>query len=498
MQPLFDALGTNALAHGDEIAISDGSGSFTHRQLRDTIATFARELSNAPDVVGILAPNGREWVIAQFAAAIAGKTVVPLPAFFSASQLAHIAMDASVKLVLATDATRQTAQSSGLGVREIRTGTQEIAALDPVPGYAQIIYTSGSTGAPKGVRHCGEQIFSIVRMLASATQAGPQDKYLSVLPLAMLLETVSAVFIPALVGGRVHYDDHLAAAIGSGDASGIANAFALHEPTASVLVPQLLEAWIGQLRSAGMRAPASLRFVAVGGAPVAARTAEMAWELGIPAHEGYGLSECCSVVSLNRPGARRAGTVGRPLEALSVAIDRGEIVVDGPTVMDGYLGRGDAARPWRTGDLGSIDRDGFLSVHGRKDNLIVNAFGRNISPEWVETELRADPRIGIAAVTGHGEPSLSALLVPSRFGQAWFSKASEQDVLDLVAQCCAELPSYAVPQAATVLSPEKAMKAGLITGNGQIARDRLADFMISHPGHPGPAPQRELHPIERT
>jgi len=139
-----------------------------------------------------------------------------------------------------------------------------------------------------------------------------------------------------------------------------------------------------------MRAPESLRFVAVGGAPAPEALVEAAWALGIPVFEGYGLSECCSVVALNRPGARKNGSVGRALPGLKMSIDQQEIIVEGPSVMDGYLGGTDAGRVWRTGDLGAIDADGYLTVHGRKDNLLVTAAGRNVSPEWIETLLLSD------------------------------------------------------------------------------------------------------------
>jgi len=148
------------------------------------------------------------------------------------------------------------------------------------------------------------------------------------------------------------------------------------------------------------------------------QVAEMAWQLGIPVHEGYGLSECCSVVAVNRPGERCSGTVGRPLNGLDVSIVSGEIVVDGPSITDGYLGQDPAQRPWRTGDLGAIDQDGFLTIHGRKDNLIVTSFGRNISPEWIETMLLGDLRIAFCAVVGHGEPYLTVVIIPSRMAKA--------------------------------------------------------------------------------
>ncbi len=140
---------------------------------------------------------------------------------------------------------------------------------------------------------------------------------------------------------------------------------------------------MAQLDAARHAAPQSLRFVAVGGAPISAALAERAWELGIPVHEGYGLTECCSVVAVNRPGRRKAGTAGEPLPGLDVRIEQGRGRGERADRHGGIPEPGGAAtQPWRTGDLGSIDRDGLLRVTGRKDNLLVTwppgeTFARN-------------------------------------------------------------------------------------------------------------------------
>src|SRR6202035_2523980 len=218
--------------------------------------------------------------------------------------------------------------------------------------------------------------------------------------------------------------------------------------------------------------------VAVGGAPVPRQVADMAWGVGIPVHEGYGLSECCSVVALNRPGERRADTVGRPLEELEVSIEDGEIVVDGPSITDGYLGQAPATRPWRTGDLGAIDKDGFLAIHGRKDSLIVTSFGRNISPEWIETMLLGDLRIAFCAVVGHGAPSLTAVILPSHTVESWFANASYADILDLISQCCTGAPEYGVPRACVLVSLQDAISNQLLT-NGRPARKQIEKFVAA-------------------
>jgi long-subunit acyl-CoA synthetase (AMP-forming) len=478
MRKLFDAMSRHAREAADKIALSDSEGVVHRGELLARVIRLAASLKTQSGTIGILAPNGIDWVVAQLACALAGKIAVPLPTFFSSAQLGHVVRSASVGLILTTDRTKALTLQSGMATSLIGDHAAASGLPDPADGFGQIIYTSGSTGQPKGVRHESGQIAWSAAALATATAATAEDTYLSVLPLPLLLETICSIFIPAMLGAYVHFDTALAEQVGRGDAKGISRAFELKRPTTSVVVPQLLKQWVGELQAAGGRAPNSLRFVAVGGAPVPRQIADKAWTLGIPVHEGYGLSECCSVVAVNRPGERRADTVGRPLDQLDVSIDNGEIVIDGPSITDGYLGQGPARRPWRTGDLGSIDQNGFLTIQGRKDSLIVTSYGRNISPEWIETMLLGELRIAACAVVGHGEPHLTAVIVPSRSGEAWFANASHADVLGLIADCCSAAPEYAVPRACIVASLEEAMRHQLLT-NGRPARKQIEKFVAA-------------------
>jgi long-subunit acyl-CoA synthetase (AMP-forming) len=192
-------------------------------------------------------------------------------------------------------------------------------------------------------------------------------------------------------------------------------------------------------------------------------------------------------VSVNRPGKRKPGTVGQPLPGLHVEIDDGEIVVDGPTVMAGYQNRGPAQRPWRTGDLGRLDGDGFLTIAGRKDNLIVTSYGRNVSPEWVESLLLGDERIAACAVLGHGEPHLRALIIPSAAGVAWFSRAPRAHVLLGLAAACREAPSYAVPRDYVAVDRAEAVRSNLLTPNGRFRRALLPQAYADIKSHATPA-----------
>ena len=451
-------------------AMSDDNSVLTPGEFAARVAGLAEDFRDLPRVIGLLGGNGTDWAVAQLAAWVAGKTIVPLPKFFSLPQLEHVIRDAAIDHVVATRDALALAAALGIGTTPI-SDRRAAAFPAPTPGAGVIVYTSGSTGRPKGVRLGLEQIDCQARALAKAIEASPRDLYLSVLPLSLLLEMIAAICVPVLVGARTHFASSVAHSVGAGRPADVLKEFERWRPTTTVLVPQLLSTWVAQLEARGKRPPEGLRYVAVGGAPVSEALAERAWGLGIPVHEGYGLTECCSVVAVNRPGRRKAATVGEPLPGLDIRIEDGEVVVNGATVMEGYLHAARAEQPWRTGDLGRLDQDGFLCVTGRKDNLLVTAFGRNICPEWVEAILMGDPRIAACAVLGHGQEHLSVLLVPSTSGERWLMESPRAHILLWLEQICIDAPLYAVPKDFVVCQATEAKRIGLLTSNGRIVRD---------------------------
>jgi long-subunit acyl-CoA synthetase (AMP-forming) len=172
-------------------------------------------------------------------------------------------------------------------------------------------------------------------------------------------------------------------------------------------------------------------------------------------YEGYGLSECASVVALNVPGNDRPGTVGRPLQAGTVKIADGEIVAR-------------SGGNWiATGDLGKLDEDGFLHVEGRRGNVVITSFGRNVSPEWPEAELLAARAIGQAAVFGEARPALSAVLVPAD------SRVSIGELADAVQVANSRLPDYARVRGWLRAEAPFTAANGLATANGRPRRDAI-------------------------
>lgn len=475
MHDILDAVRQFDALYDGAIFMSDTRSSCSRAGFSARAHAMASTLQSMPDRIGLLAENGVDWAVAQVGAWIAGKVVVPLPLFFSTQQLGHIIRDAALTHAIITTSTAKLAADLGLNGISIERGARK-AAFDVIPGGGQIIYTSGSTGQPKGVRLALAQINASAQMLLLATSATKSDNYLSILPLPLLLETIGAICVPLLAGAHVQFDAPLTATALKGHVAGLNSAITAHNPTSTILVPELLTAWVAELESTGSTAPASLRFVAVGGAPVSEVISQKAWSLGIPVYEGYGLSECCSVVALNTPKERKPGTVGRPLSALNVSIENGEIVVGGATVMQGYLHGNSVSGPYRTGDLGEIDEQGYLKVHGRIDNQIVTSLGRNISPEWIETMLIADPRLAAVAVTVNAASHPMAVLVPTLAGESWLMNSSQDEVLNLMAERCRQAPQYAVPKSFKAVTRKSAAACGLMTANGRFNRKAIADF----------------------
>ena len=162
------------------------------------------------------------------------------------------------------------------------------------------------------------------------------------------------------------------------------------------------------------------RFAMSGGAPLAPEIARFFWGAGIEIYEGYGLSETSPVLTVNRPGRTKLGTVGAALPDVELLIaEDGEILARGPNIMRGYHNLPEASAEaidddgwFHTGDIGELDEDGFLKITDRKKEIIVNAYGKNVAPAPIENELKASRFIGQAVVVGDRRKMLAALLVP--------------------------------------------------------------------------------------
>jgi acyl-CoA synthetase (AMP-forming)/AMP-acid ligase II len=448
---LHEAIARHATVAGS-VALDDGAGGTVgYAQLVEAVELKAAALLAETDLgrpIALDLDHGIESAVAELAALDQGLAVLSLPRFFTPSQREHAV------------------RACGAGTWLDRTGLTKLDNGDvPLPaGTARITFTSGSTGKPKGICLSAGHMLTVARAVVEAVGAEHAGRHLAVLPPGILLETVAG-FLPTLLAGGT-YICPPQAAIGLGDPFRPDFAMLLVAVndlaiTSLILVPEYLAGLVAAMEATGQRLP-RLTLVAVGGARTPPALLARARALGLPVRQGYGLTECASVVSLQEPGDLGGG-VGLPLPHVRAMIAAdGEILLDGPLHL-GVIGEPRAPGPLATGDIGRIDEAGRLHIEGRKTSLIVTSFGRNISPEWIEEALLGQPGVAQALVYGDGLAAPRALIVAS---------SSDADLEGAVASVNATLPGYAQVAGWRPAAPFTPANEQL-TGNGRMVRKAI-------------------------
>ncbi|MEY8842867.1 AMP-binding protein [Cribrihabitans sp. XS_ASV171] len=470
---VFRALALHALRTPYKAALRSGARCITYGALASFLAASSEKLNGSPRVIGITTSDPLEAALADLALTCHGHVVVHVPPFFSPTQKAHIVEAASIETFIG--------ECEAVMVTERLPRPEDCLPLDgplrlPVTGARRIIFTSGSSGTPKGVLIGERQMAAAIAGLEKAILPSSDDKHLSLLPMAQLLEQVAGLYLPLLAGAEVCFCPEALNALFGGPMGPVMTTMTAAQPTTTILVPALLARLVSELKATERSAPESLRLIAVGGAMSSPALLAEAKGHGLPVYEGYGLSECCSVVALNLPESARPGTVGKVLDGVHVRIDEGEIVVSGPTVMEGYVGQPPVTGEWRTGDLGRIE-DGHLVVEGRKDWLIVTPQGRNINPEWIESCLCADPRIPAAGLFLGQDGQLEIIAVV----------AAPVD-LDHIERLLVDVPQYARP---VRIRFAPASQEGLLKSGGGIDRSQLGRLSAVLPHYSLPNDNKE-------
>lgn len=355
-----------------------------------------------------------------------------------------------------------TAEGAEITEDQVHAGRADVKAED----LATLIYTSGTTGRPKGCELTHSNLMSEAEAILSspfgdAIRGGSNVMFL---PLAHVL--ARAVNIACFKGGALvgHFND----------TKNLVPQFSIFQPTLILSVPRVFEKVYASAQQSAVDGGKGKIFDAAvqtaieysqaqdtggaglilkakhtlfdklvygklkaalggnckvaisGGAPLGARLGHFFRGVGVTVMEGYGLTETTAAITVNVAGAQKIGTVGRPLagQAAKIAED-GEILLKGSVVFRGYWHNEEATKAaiedgwFHTGDLGSIDEDGYLSITGRKKELIVTAGGKNVSPAGLEDALRSNPLISQAMVVGDAQPYIAALVTidPEAFPQ---------------------------------------------------------------------------------
>jgi long-chain acyl-CoA synthetase len=371
------------------------------------------------------------------------------------------------------------ASSEPMDEAEVR---RRIAATEP-DDLATLIYTSGTTGRPKGVMLTHGNVASNVLASRECLAIEKSFTTLSFLPLSHSFErTVDYLYFH--VGATIAYAESVQT---------VPQDLLEVRPHAFVSVPRVYEKMLARVlenvanasplrqrlfawaREVGRQAlpwrlrrkrPRGLlglklaladrlvfskihqrlggrfRLAISGGAPLGQDVAEFFWGAGVEIYEGYGLSETAPVLTVNPPGRAKLGTVGPAIPGVELRIaEDGEILARGPNIMMGYYNLpGETAAAldpdgwFRTGDIGRLDEDGYLTITDRKKEILVNAYGKNVAPAPIENALKSSRYIEQAVVIGDRRKFLSALLVPDydalrAWGRRWGIESGDNETL---------------------------------------------------------------------
>ncbi len=478
MRSLRQSLIVNSRSQPDKVALTGMSGSMTYAELRNNVDRVIEVLKhNNVKRLGLLCDNGFSWVIADLASIFSEIVLVPIPLFFSSRQILHSIKDAGLSALLID----KTLSISKLFHEDMLESIQfdavdglDLILLKGIPssevpeGTGKITYTSGTTGEPKGVCLSYEQIEKVAYALCTASESSSHDRHLCLTPLSTLLENIGGIYCPLMLGASVCVNPLRQVGLtGSNgfNAEMMAHSIMTSEASTIILAPQMLQSLVARVKESGLNFP-KLRFIAVGGAPVSEDLLRQAHLVGLPVFEGYGMSECASVVSLNTPRSTRLGSAGHPLPHVSISFaEDGEIRVNGSGFL-GYLGDDRPVQPIPTGDIGYMDEEGFLHITGRKKSIFINSFGRNVAPEWVEREFTLFPAIHQIAVFGESKPFNVAVVVQN-------PNSSSMDVRNAIEMVNRNLPDYA--QIRDWVIADKAFSPSnlQLTANGRLKRDSI-------------------------
>jgi long-chain acyl-CoA synthetase len=403
------------------------------------------------DRVGVLSENRLEWLIADMGLLAAAAVNVPPHAPLTAKQILFQLQDAGVSWLFVSTAEQvakirsirqQLPELRGIVIVDrqaacdgaltfsgfLQRGRLALARVRPelerrAPGQddlATIMYTSGTTGNPKGVMLTHGNIIHNVEGVLALEPAQPDDLPLNWLPYSHIYARTCDHY-KSLIGGTT-------LALAESADTVLLNLQEV-QPTGLNSVPRLYEKVLAAVGGPNPQDAARrlrglfgtrMRRLSSGGAPLPVPVAQAYQAAGWQLLQGYGLTESSPVISFNSPEHNRLGTVGRPLLNVEVRIAAdGEILTRGPHVMKGYWKNPQATAEairdgWlHTGDLGKLDEDGFLSVTGRKKEMLVMSNGKKVAPTEVEGLLLADPLFDQIVVYGEGRNFLTALVVPN-------------------------------------------------------------------------------------
>ncbi|MGX9674151.1 class I adenylate-forming enzyme family protein [Mycobacterium sp. HM-7] len=395
-------------------ALADARQALTNAQLRDRVQAAAQQLRGmgigTGDVVAVALRNRVEFVVLLFAAWRVGAAITPVNPSLTDDEVNRQLTDSGARLLVIDDDLTITTVVPTLAVADLDTepgGADQPPHVD-VSALALLIYTSGTTGAPKGVMLDHANLDAMAQMGRQALQIGPADRCLLILPLFHVNGIVVSVITPLLAGASVVIADRFSPGT-------FFDVIERERPTYFSAVPTVYTMLVA-LPGDVIPDTSSLRFAICGAAPASPELLNrFETRFGFPLVEGYGLSEGTCASTINPIDGPRRGA-GKPFPGQRIRIidirgddvptgETGEVIIAGPNVMRGYLGRPEATAHtivggWlHTGDIGHLDAEGYLTLAGRSKDMIIRG-GENIYPREIEDVLSSEPNVLDVAVIG--------------------------------------------------------------------------------------------------
>ncbi|WP_411382265.1 AMP-binding protein [Pseudomonas sp. MPB26] len=476
--------------------------ALTYRQLvaqAQRLASVLIDETPAAGQVGLVMGNSVEWVVADLASMLAARVEVPVPLAFSVDQARHLLQGCA--LVLVDEAGERTLDMWRCAGLRLSAAVRSVSVVnEPAPGRVsmpaagaatdsviKVIHTSGTTSRPKGVKIRRDGLGALVEALWQRARRDDYQRYLVLVPLSLLIEQVTALYMPLTSGGAVLLPAPSLAPLGSPGviAEDRLDLIRQARPTAMTLTPALVEAiarraeTLGAIeRIEGLFGTPRLPLLAAGGGPVDVEVLLRLQRAGIDVFQGYGLSENSSVATWNFRGANRVGSVGQALPHVTLRLGAdGELLLRSSSLFAGYTNEDPSScalddEGWlHTGDLARIDADGFVSIIGRKKTMIITGNGRNVSPEWLEAAYRQVPGVEQAIVYGDRQAFMGGVFIID-------AQADPADVGAAIAAFARTHLNEIEQIAQPLLIPrsEEAMRR-LFTVTGRPRRDQLPAFL---------------------
>lgn len=423
------------------------------------------EATSTAQRIGVMVPTSGLFPMSALATWMLGRTLVPLNYLLSAEELAYVIKDAELDVVITVRPMLEHVGGLPDGVTPLlledlaTRGLPPFRRSRPLPPDepAVILYTSGTSGRPKGVMLSDENLTANVEQCTEWARFTDRDVLLGVLPQFHSFGLTVLSLLPLAVGCRAIYTARFVP-------RRLVQLLRTHRPTAFIAIPSMYNALLSA-RDATADDFASLRYVVSGGEPLPSAVYDAFREkFNVTINEGYGLTETSPATHWCRPHEHRVKSVGRALPRVETRIvapdgrelppgEDGEVRLRGPNVMKGYfkLPEQTAAvfdeEGWfKTGDMGRLDRDGFLAITGRiKEMLIIG--GENVFPREIEEVLNRHDSVKDSAVIGMQDGSRGE--VPLAFVE--LQEGATFDEPALRAHCRAALAGYKVPKEIRVM-----------------------------------------------